>query len=64
VTRDTTAGFNSAEIGYLEGRLYSELSSLPAVSLKADKHDHDTTLPQHMLVQLDAFVPTILGACG
>jgi hypothetical protein len=62
VTRDTTAGFNSAEIGYLEGRLYSELSSVPTVSLKADKHDHDMTLPQHMLVQLDEFVPTILAA--
>jgi len=62
VTRDTTAGFNSAEIGYLEGRLYSELSSLTGIDLKADKHDHDTTLPQHMLVQLDAFVPTILAA--
>lgn len=62
VSRDTTAGFNSAEIGYLEGRLYSELSAMSSVSLKADKHDHDTTLPQHMLVQLDAFVPTILAA--
>lgn len=31
VTRDTTAGFNSAEIGYLEGRLYSELSALPSI---------------------------------
>jgi len=62
ITRDTTAGFNSAETGYLEGRLYSELSSLPGIDLKADKHDHDTTLPQHMLVQLDAFVPTILAA--
>jgi hypothetical protein len=62
ITRDTTTGFNSAEIGYLEGRLYSELSSLPGINLKADKHDHDTTLPQHMLVQLDAFVPTILAA--
>jgi hypothetical protein len=62
ITRDTTAGFNSAEIGYLEGRLYSELSSLASVDLKADKHDQDTTLPHHMLVQLDAFVPTILAA--
>lgn len=62
VTRDTTAGFNSAEVGYLEGRLYKELVSAPGINLKADKHDQDTTLPQHMLVQLDAFVPTILAA--
>jgi hypothetical protein len=62
VTRDTTAGFNSAEIGYLEGRLFSELASLDTISLKADKHDLDMTLPQHMLIQLDEFVPTILAA--
>ena len=62
VTRDTTAGFNSAEIGYLEGRLYKELVGAPGIDLKADKHDQDTTLPQHLLVQLDAFVPTILAA--
>jgi hypothetical protein len=62
VTRDTTAGFNSAEVGYLEGRLYKELISAPGIDLKADKHDFDTTLPQHLLVQLDAFVPTILSA--
>lgn len=62
VTRDTSAGFNSAEIGYLEGRLYSELSAVPGLRLKADKHDQDTTLPQHMLLQLDAFVPTVLAA--
>ena len=62
VTRDTTAGFNSAEIGYLEGRLYKELVGAAGISLKADKHDVDTTLPQHLLVQLDAFVPTILAA--
>lgn len=62
VTRDTTAGFNSAEIGYLEGRLYSELLALPGITLKAEQHDLDTTLPSHLLVQLDAFVPTILAA--
>lgn len=62
ISRDTTAGFNSSEIGYLEGRLYSELVATPAIDLKADKHDHDTTLPQHMLLQLDVFIPTILAA--
>lgn len=62
ISRDTTAGFNSSEIGYLEGRLYNELVATPGISLKADKHDHDTTLPQHMLLQLDVFVPTILAA--
>jgi hypothetical protein len=45
VIRDTTAGFNSAEIGYLEGRLTSELSSHPKISVKAEKNDQDTTIP-------------------
>ena len=62
IVRDTTAGFNSAEIGYLEGRIASELKGLPAIALAADRYDLDTTLPAYMLLQLDAFVPTILAA--
>jgi hypothetical protein len=62
VSRDTTAGFNSAEIGYLEGRLFKELQAAPGISPKSDKYDQDKTLPQHLLVQLDEFVPTVLAA--
>lgn len=61
VIRDTTDGFNTAEIGYLEGRLADELGALPQIDLKADRHDIDTSLPQHLLLQLDSFVPTILA---
>lgn len=61
VIRDTTEGFNTAETGYLEGRLADELSTLPHLELKADRHDIDTSLPQHLLLQLDSFVPTILA---
>lgn len=62
ITRDTTAGFNSAEVGYLEGRLFKELQATPGIAPKADKFDQDTTLPPHLLLQLDEFVPTILAA--
>lgn len=62
VVRDTTDGFNSAEIGYLEGRLAKEIEHLPNLTLQAGKYDLDTTLPSHMLVQLDSFVPTVLSA--
>lgn len=62
VARDTTNGFHSAEIGYLEGRLTKQLASLPGISLVAGQQDTDETLPEHQLVSLDAFVPTILAA--
>lgn len=62
VARDTTDGFNTAETGYLEGRLAGELDSLPRIDLCADRLDIDTSLPQHLLLQLDSFVPTILAA--
>jgi Restriction Enzyme Adenine Methylase Associated len=62
IVRDTTDGFNSAEIGYLEGRLAKEVEGFPNVELKAEKYDLDTTLPAHLLIQLDTLVPTILSA--
>ncbi len=62
ITRDTSHGFNSAEVGYLEGRLASELGARPGVALKAGKLDRDETLPDHLLVSLDALLPTIFAA--
>lgn len=62
ITRDTRDGFNSAEVGYLEGRLRRQLGALPAVSTVAGQQDTDETLPSHMLSDLDAFIPTILAA--
>lgn len=62
IKRDTTHGFNSAEIGYLEGRLAAELGSLPNVEVIEGKRDLDTTLPEHHRLALDAFVPSILAA--
>lgn len=62
VLRDTTHGFNSAEVGYLEGRLARQLASLPGVEVQQGREDLDTTLPDHLLLQLDGFVPTIIAA--
>lgn len=61
IRRDNSAGFNSAEIGYLEGRLASELGSRPGVALKAGKRDQDDTLPDHLLLSLDALIPTLIA---
>jgi hypothetical protein len=62
IVRDTSDGFNTAETGYLEGRVASELASLPRIELRAERLDSDTSLPRHLLLQLDSFVPTILAA--
>lgn len=62
VARDTRDGFNSAEAGYLEGRLTRQLASLPGISPVVGQKDIDETLPSHLLSDLDAFVPTILAA--
>lgn len=52
VARDTTDGFNTAETGYLEGRLASELSDLPYIDRKADRNDIDTSLPSDAFWQV------------
>lgn len=62
VKRDTTAGFNTAEIGYLEGRIAAELNALPQITVIEGQTSGDETLPKHMMISLDAFVKSILGA--
>lgn len=62
IQRDTTHGFNSAEIGYLEGRLSSELNAIHGLVVAKGKSDGDSTLPPHMMVALDALLPSILAA--
>jgi hypothetical protein len=62
IKRDTSHGFNSAEIGYLEGRLAAELGAVPALSLVEGLRSHDTTLPSHHMLALDALLPGILAA--
>lgn len=62
VVRDTTEGFDSAQIGYLEGRLASELKALPAMKVRSDRGDLDTSLSEVKRLTLDSFVPGILAA--
>lgn len=62
VKRDTSHGFNSAEIGYLEGRVAAEVSAIPGVTVVEGKRDQDTTLPPHMLLSLDDLLGSILAA--
>lgn len=62
IQRDTSHGFNTAEIGYLEGRLTSEISAIPGMSVVADRKDQDTTLPPHQMLSLDALLPSMLAA--
>lgn len=62
VKRDTTAGFNTAEMGYLEGRIAAELNALHQITVVEGQTSGDETLPKHMMISLDAFVKSILGA--
>lgn len=62
IKRDTTHGFNSAEIGYLEGRLAAELGAVPGVNVVESLKSHDTTLPSHHMLALDALLPGVFAA--
>lgn len=62
IKRDTTHGFNSAEIGYLEGRLAAEIGAIPGVNVVEGLKSHDTTLPSHHMLALDALLPGVFAA--
>ncbi|MFT4052831.1 MAG: GIY-YIG nuclease family protein [Microbacterium sp.] len=62
VKRDTTDGFNTAEIGYLEGRVSAEIAALDRVTVIQGQASGDETLPKHMMLSLDSFVKSILAA--
>lgn len=62
IARDTTDGFHSAQIGYLEGRLASQLRAAPQLDVTEGQKNIDKTLPDHQLIPLDAFIPTIIAA--
>lgn len=62
VVRDTTTGFDSAQIGYLEGRLAQELRALPGVNVREGMTTMDVTLPTFARSPLDDFVGTVLEA--
>src|SRR5581483_11271634 len=62
IKRDTSHGFNSAEIGYLEGRVASELRAVPGLTVVEGQQTQDETLPPHLLLALDELVPSVLAA--
>jgi len=62
VKRDTTNGFTSADVGYLEGRLAAELDEIPGILVVKGKVDGDATLPRHTQMSLDALLSSILAA--
>lgn len=62
VKRDTSHGFNSAEIGYLEGRVASELRAVPGLVIIEGQRTQDETLPPHLLLAFDELVPSVLAA--
>lgn len=62
VLRDTTTGFDSAQIGYLEGRLAQELRALPGANVIEGMTTMDATLPAFARSPLDEFVDTVLEA--
>lgn len=62
VKRDTTNGFNTAEIGYLEGRVAAEIAALAGITVVEGQKSGDETLPAHMMISLDAFVKSVLAA--
>jgi hypothetical protein len=51
-------GFNSAEAGWLEGRLWGVLDSAPQAKLVGKRGD-DQTLPKHQRDELEQYVPAI-----
>jgi Restriction Enzyme Adenine Methylase Associated len=51
-------GFNSAEAGWLEGRLWDILDSAPAAKLVGKKGD-DQTLPKHQRDELEQFLAPV-----
>ncbi|ADU49599.1 excinuclease ABC subunit C [Intrasporangium calvum] len=62
VKRDTTNGFTSADVGYVEGRLSAELDVIPGVTVIKGKADGDATLPPHVQMSLDALLSSVLAA--
>ena len=56
VRRDTTFGFNSAQVGWLEGRLYDVLAAAADTRLHNANQPSDETLPAHERSALESTV--------
>lgn len=56
VTKDSTHGFNSAEVGWLEGRLYDLFAVAEAANLHNANRPSDETLPQYDRSMLEMLI--------
>lgn len=59
IAKDTTFGFNSAQVGWLEGRLYDLLAAAEDARLHNANRPSDETLPPHERLALEAAVAPI-----
>jgi hypothetical protein len=59
VRRDTTFGFNSAHVGWLEGRLHDLLEAAADTRLHNGVRPRDETLPPYERAALESVVPPI-----
>lgn len=67
VANSSTSGFNSAEIGWLEGRLYDVLNNAVACDVMNGNRPGDDSLPAHQRDVLERYVDPVvaaLRACG
>jgi hypothetical protein len=59
IQRDTTLGFNSAEVGWLEGRLYDMCAESTDAQLHNVMRPSDETLPPYERQMLELLIPPI-----
>ncbi|SDM10742.1 hypothetical protein SAMN05660642_01686 [Geodermatophilus siccatus] len=59
IRRDATFGFNSAHVGWLEGRLYDLLDAAADTRLHNANRPSDETLPPYERAALESIVPPI-----
>jgi len=59
IRRDTTHGFNSAQVAWLEGRLYDLLADAPKARLHNGNRPSDETLPPYEKAMLEGAVHPI-----
>jgi hypothetical protein len=59
IQRDTTLGYNSAQIGWLEGRLYDLFDAAGDAQLHNGNRPSDETLPAHDRLALEASIAPI-----
>jgi len=59
--RSTMEGFNSSQVGYLEGRLAAKLKKVLSLDVQAGRSDEDNTLTSAQLASMDALIPSFLA---